>query len=623
MPRMAFHGEIGLDRGLMDASIVCAIGVALSLKWTACASQLRDPFLVGGDVAYADAELLTRVRLSPSRAPPPVAPPSPGRSPAARCLLDPSNSRDGPLPSIPPPQISAPCALEAISTLVAAVVILVSRNPLRGVGAILGRGARCAARALMPRAVASFLDRALGYSYAPCADSEEGPDARRPRMTPALDALVTDADVADFLTELERVPTEFQAAEEMAASRAGTSQEVTSGLGGYRASTLDDEVDSAGPHPGASDWTVLQRGSTGNGTTFRLLRRNGPAPGTADARGRGLTQFRIEMVMQGVTAAQLARVQMNDVIRGQWDASLLHADHLAATEAEPAPGKTPGGEGTELALWRMKFPMPLQPRDYLFVRRRWETSDGTLYGVTKDATGCRDGDELAASAGLGGGGYRVRRIFSGQRIRNVRLEGEDAAQCSAEASPAQSTTSSSTSFFSPGRGGRGAPAAELVSIYHEDSGVPAAVISLGACKGLMPYMRNLEEAARSGRFVEGNVVFRQKSTRVRRRLFGSKDSGAAKRSFWPIKRFSLARGDAAARWFPHKAGFSGENSVRVGRFGFRHGTKKALSRLKQGIHRTVHRAAGHDHVHAEGRRRRLMVRAAGLVAVMARMSRNR
>lgn len=71
VPRMAFHGEIGLDRGLMDASIVCAIGVALSLKWTACASQLRDPFLVGGDVAYADAELLTRVRLSPSRALPP------------------------------------------------------------------------------------------------------------------------------------------------------------------------------------------------------------------------------------------------------------------------------------------------------------------------------------------------------------------------------------------------------------------------------------------------------------------------------------------------------------------------------------------------------------------------
>ena len=53
---MAIHGEIGLDRGLMDASIVCAIGVALSLKWTACASQLRDPFLVGGDVPYAEGD---------------------------------------------------------------------------------------------------------------------------------------------------------------------------------------------------------------------------------------------------------------------------------------------------------------------------------------------------------------------------------------------------------------------------------------------------------------------------------------------------------------------------------------------------------------------------------------
>ena len=73
------------------------------------------------------------------------------------------------------------------------------------------------------------------------------------------------------------------------------------------------------------------------------------------------------------------------------------------------------------------------------------------------------------------------------------------------------------------------------------------------------------------------------------------------RSFWPIKRFSMERGDAAARWFPHKADFSGENSVRVGRFGFRHGTRKALSRLKQGLRLgTAHRAEGRDHVHAEG-----------------------
>ena len=224
----------------------------------------------------------------------------------------------------------------------AAVVILVSLDPLRGVGAILGR---CAARVLMPRAAASLLDRALGYSYVPFADSEEDLDARRPRMTPALDALVTDADVKEFLTELERTPTEFQAAEKMAASRAESSQEVTSGLGNYRGSTLDDEVDSAGPHPGASDWTVLQRGSTGNGTTFRLLRRNGPAPepptlaAAADpiqdrdgdaGRHRCSARARADERRHSITVGRVAPPRRSP---------------RAATEAEPVPGKTPGGRG--------------------------------------------------------------------------------------------------------------------------------------------------------------------------------------------------------------------------------------------------------------------------------------
>jgi hypothetical protein len=43
-----------------------------------------------------------------------------------------------------------------------------------------------------------------------------------------------------------------------------------------------------------------------------------------------------------------------------------------------------------------------------------------------------------------------------------------------------------------------------------------------------------------------------------------------------------------------------------------------LHKLKEGIHRTVHKTtAGHEHIHAEGRRRKLMVRAATLFAMMA------
>ena len=83
------------------------------------------------------------------------------------------------------------------------------------------------------------------------------------------------------------------------------------------------------------------------------------------------------------------------------------------------------------------------------------------------------------------------------------------------------------------------------------------------------------------------------------------------------------RGDADAQT-PNKAGFSGENAVRVGRFGFRQGTRRVLSKLKDGIHRTVHKtSAAHENIHAEGRRRKLMVRAAGLVAMMAHVKKNR
>jgi hypothetical protein len=181
-------------------------------------------------------------------------------------------------------------------------------------------------------------------------------------------------------------------------------------------------------------------------------------------------------------------------------------------------------------------------------------------------------------------------------------------------------------------------------VYHEDSGVPAAVICLGACKGLMPYMRGLEAAAQSGAFENGAVTAiahrnRRKFAeqrhhgRVRRRLFGDKPHGKAgewhgRPSFWPLRRFSLSRGDANSKWFPHAA--RGQDVTGENEPGRVHGRRRALvrsalSRLKKSIiHRTTRRPTiGHDHVHAVGRRRRLMVRAAGLVAVMSRIAKNR
>ena len=583
--------------------------------------------------------------------------------------------------------LGAPCVLEAIGTFFVVLSILITADPFRDARAVVKHVAR---RCVRGGAHLFFSERRSSGHRASSegrrretpfdAFAEDGEPAldRTPRMTPALDALVTDADVEHFLQELASVATEREAEEAIAREEEAperwleAEEEVMSGGdrdgGGwrdYKRETRGDEesddarrragVDAATAAATASDWIVLARGDTGNGTTYRLLKRNGPAPGTASEGRRGLTQFRLEMVMEGVSAEQLTRVQMNDVIRGEWDTSLVAAGHLARSDAETYDVSTDmssitdaedndAGEGSELAFWRMKFPAPLAPRDYLFVRRRWRCADGAYYGVTKDATGSRDADALLDSLGPrnGGKGFRVRRIFSGQRVRDVasrtRRVGEDEPTRgrAVPPSPANSTTSAASGgdpdphdFTRTVPRDRRYGAAELVSVYHEDSGVPAAVICLGACKGLMPYMRNLEEAARGGRFAPGasgafssaaRVSFdRQRHVRVRRRLFG-KDGVAA--SFWPLRRFNLARGDSASRWFPRRADATGENSVGGHR---PHGVRSTLSRIKRSlIHRTAHRRApGHDHVRAEGRRRRLMVRAAGLVALASRIAKNR
>ena len=571
-------------------------------------------------------------------------------------------------PSRPQFDIGAPCVLEAIGTFFVVLSILITADPFRDARAVVKHVAR---RCVRGGAHLFFSERRSSGNRASSegrrretpfdAFAEDGEPAldRTPRMTPALDALVTDADVEHFLQELASVATEREAEEAIAREEEAperwleAEEEVMSGGdrdgGGwrdYKRETRGDEesddarrragVDAATAAATASGWIVLARGNTGNGTTYRLLKRNGPAPGTASEGRRGLTQFRLEMVMEGVSAEQLTRVQMNDVIRGEWDTSLVAAGHLARSDAETYDVSTDmssitdaedndAGEGSELAFWRMKFPAPLAPRDYLFVRRRWRCADGAYYGVTKDATGSRDGDALLESLGpRNGSGFRVRRIFSGQRVRDVasrtrRVREDEPTPRAVPPSPANSTTSAASGgdphdFMRTVPRDRRYGAAELVSVYHEDSGVPAAVIC-----GCSPYMRALEGAACAFARAGGSRGFdaTTRHARARRRLFG-KDGVAAS---FAARRFNLARG-GAARWFPRRGGVVGENSVGGHR---PHGVRSTLSRIKRSlIHRTKHRRApGHDHVRAEGRRRRLMVRAAGLVALASRIAKSR
>ena len=298
------------------------------------------------------------------------------------------------------------------------LAILVTANPARGAGALLARVARGAFAALAPSRLSIRRSRAR-FSADHAEEDEEAyeEDEPVPAMPRALDALVTDADVDAFLRELDLAPSALEVAETARVSQ-GSEEEVASGAPPFADGPDDDEQTSPRRHYDGAEgprakWTPVASGDTGGGTTYRLFRRPGPAA-DGDHR-RPLTQFRLEMVMEGVDAKTLARVQMNDVIRGMWDGSLLHADHLARTTEAP-------GRGAELAFWRMRFPAPLAPREYLFVRKRWVDPDGTYFGVTRDATGAPEAEGLARSAAVPGGAraFRVRRIFSGQRVRDVR-----------------------------------------------------------------------------------------------------------------------------------------------------------------------------------------------------------
>ena len=565
------------------------------------------------------------------------------------------------------------------------LAILVTANPARGAGARLARVARGAFAALAPSRLSIRRSRGAQFSADHAEEDEEAyeEDEPVPAMPRALDALVTDADVDAFLRELDLAPSALEVAETARVSQ-GSEEEVASGAPPFADDPDDDEQTSPRRHYDGAEgprakWTPVASGDTGGGTTYRLFRRPGPAA-DGDHR-RPLTQFRLEMVMEGVDAKTLARVQMNDVIRGMWDGSLLRADHLARTTEAP-------GRGAELAFWRMRFPAPLAPREYLFVRKRWVDPDGTYFGVTRDATGAPEAEGLAGSAAVPGGAraFRVRRVFSGQRVRDVRggrassgkYEEERRAggdergggggggggvggvgggadtdadadafafahtsQASACYSPAHSTNDSrrtrASDFGTRAPRGGGAPAAELVSIYHEDSGVPAAVITLGAMKGLAPYMRSLEEAVRGGKFPEeagllargrrrrmrdddarrgGGSGARASFAAARRSLFFGKGAAGKLASFWPARRIREGEGGA---WDPRGIGASDESAP----LGLRHGARRALRRMREGVSRAVRRgvgaAAGHERIHAEGRRRRLVVRAAGLVAVVARM----
>ena len=223
--------------------------------------------------------------------------------------------------------------------------------------------------------------------------------------------------------------------------------------------------------------------------------------------------------MEGVSAEQLTRVQMNDVIRGEWDTSLVAAGHLARSDAETFDVSTDmrhsitdaedndAGEGSELAFWRMKFPAPSR-RCYLFVRRRWRCADGAYYGVTRDATGSRDGDALLEASGRGTA--RGSACDASSRAARPRRRVADPAGPRGRADAAR-RPAFARELHHERRERRGSPrfyenGSARSSVRRRRAGFrvprglgrPRGGDLPGRVQRLAPYMRALEEAARGG-----------------------------------------------------------------------------------------------------------------------------
>jgi hypothetical protein len=199
-----------------------------------------------------------------------------------------------------------------------------------------------------------------------------------------------------------------------------------------------------GPAHHAGEWEeVLSRDAPG--LRYTAWRRPAPC-------GGGLSEWRATTVYEGVTAADVAAFQLDAPRRREWDAGV---DAFAPLDDAPlsssaggaggsesgavptAPGDAPLSEESQLQFWRMRYPAPFAPRDYVCARRVWRTppagaaaaaaaapaatcaaaDDTTTYIVAKAPPGPLRRDlELAIPCGRA---HRVRTYYSGIRVRAV------------------------------------------------------------------------------------------------------------------------------------------------------------------------------------------------------------
>jgi len=185
-----------------------------------------------------------------------------------------------------------------------------------------------------------------------------------------------------------------------------------------------------------------------------------------------VSEWRATTVYHGAAAAEVAAFQLDAARRAEWDAG-VEAYALLASAA----GAQGGPEAPELQFWRMRFPTPFAPRDYICTRRLWRDAQADTVYVVAKAAACPAAAEAAIPAGRS---FRVERYASGIRVRPV-----------------------------PG-------GAELATLYHEDCGIAPRLVDAAAKRGLWSFVER--QAAAQQAYAPDGARIRA----IRPRRFGAR-----------------------------------------------------------------------------------------------------
>jgi hypothetical protein len=279
------------------------------------------------------------------------------------------------------------------------------------------------------------------------------------------------------------------------------------------------------------------------GLTYTAWRRPAPC-------GGGLSEWRATTVYEGVTAADVAAFQLDAPRRREWDAGV---DAFAPLDDAPAATpplscEAPLCDESQLQFWRMRYPAPFAPRDYVCARRVWRTpppggaapdaapatasgsadapaaaarirddirDDTTTYVIAKAPPGPLRRDlELSIPCGRS---HRVRTYYSGIRVRAV-----------------------------PG-------GAELSTLYYEDCGLKPSMVEFTVRRSLWG-------------FVEKQAAALHAYVPAARGGGGGGSGGAAPQRGVPTQgHAALVAHDAAAAARPRKGRFGVRAALRAAR----------------------------------------------------------